>query len=765
MEMTSIDSNKRFSRRTFVKGTGALVVGFSLSGATTGEALANAGKAGIAPSWPQPSLTAVDSFLEILSDGRIIGKVGKGTGSMGVTTAIQQLFAEELDVPMSSITMMVGDSYTTPNQTGASGSNGLQTEWTAVRQAAATARQQLLQLASAKLGVPASGLVVHDGVVTGGGSSVTYGQLIGGQKFNLQLSATAPQKDPAGFKVVGTAAQRAEIPHIVNGTLPYITDVRLPGMLHARHVRPPVAGAQLVSVNGPHNLPGLVKVVTKGNYVAVVAKTEWQAIQAAAALKVTWKKPATPVLPNGYGDLYRYMTTSKPAATSVGTNVGDVDKAFAGAAKTLSSTYQSDFQSHASMGGACAVADVRDGGCRLWTGGQKPYGMVNTVSDMLGIPKDNIRSTYLVGPGSYGRNDADDAAVEAAYLSQQVGAPVRVQWMRSEATGWDPKSPAQQTTVEAALDASGKVVGLRWTNYTISGTQVSAGAQKASDTLIGNLMGMPSTEGNEFAFDSNSYGFPNVRKTSYIAPWTQALGTGLRSAHMRDPNGPQTAFASEQFIDELAAAAGQDPVAFRLSYLTAERDKNVVRQVAQAANWQARPGPNPANGPKTVVAKGRGISYQTRSGTVNAVVAEVEVNRKTGHVKVTKFTAGQDSGIVINPGTARGTIEANLMQATGRALHESVRFDQNGVKSVDWETYPIASIEDVPEMNVILVNAKGIGVDGKFVSPSGGGEPSTRPTAGAIANAIFDATGVRVRRQPMTPATVLAALKAAGKAL
>jgi CO/xanthine dehydrogenase Mo-binding subunit len=234
---------------------------------------------------------------------------------------------------------------------------------------------------------------------------------------------------------------------------------------------------------------------------------------------------------------------------------------------------------------------------------------------------------------------------------------------------------------------------------------------------------------------------------------------------MRDPNGPQTAFASEQFMDELAATLGQDPVQFRLAYLSSARDKNVVQQVAQAAKWQTRPGPNPANGAKQVVVKGRGIAYQQRSGTVNAVVAEVEVNRKTGAVKVTKFTAGQDAGLVVNPGTATGTIEANLMQAMGRAMHESVRFDANGVKSIDWDSYPIASIKDTPEMNVILVNAKGIGVDGAFVNPSGGGEPSTRPTAAAIANAIFDATGVRVRRQPMTPATVHAALKAAGKAL
>jgi CO/xanthine dehydrogenase Mo-binding subunit len=275
-------------------------------------------------------------------------------------------------------------------------------------------------------------------------------------------------------------------------------------------------------------------------------------------------------------------------------------------------------------------------------------------------------------------------------------------------------------------------------------------------------MGIQTPQGNAPAFDSQNYGFDNVLETAHAVDWEQGLGTGLRSANMRDPNGPQTTFASEQFVDELAAAVKQDPVAFRLAYLTDERDKNVVRQVAQAAKWSARPGPNPKAGKGTVV-KGRGIAYQTRSGTVNATVAEVEVNRKTGHVQVTRFVHAQDAGFVVNPKAITGTIEANLMMSLGRALKESVRFNSKEVTSLDWETYPIASITDLPDVKVVLVNANGIGVDGKFVSPTGAGEPSTRPTVAAIANAVFDATGVRVRRAPLTPKVVLAALKAAGK--
>jgi nicotinate dehydrogenase subunit B len=751
-----------FTRRTFVKGSGALAAGFSVSGVFSLQAFAAGEKRTIA-IWPKPPVDQVDSFLEITTDGKVIGKVGKGTGSMGLITSIQQLFAEELDVPMSSITMKVGDSFTTPDQVGASGSNGMLTEWATVRQAAATAREQLLKLASAQLGVPVAALSVKDGVVSGGGKSVTYAQLAGGKTFNLAISAKAPQKDPSQFTVIGTSPQRSEIPHIVGGSYPYVMDVRLPGMLHARNVKPPVAGAELVSVNGPHNLPGLVKVVSKGNYLAVVAKTEWQAVQAAAALKVTWKKPPAPRFPNGYDALYSYMGSSKPLATQVRKNVGNAPAAIAAAPKKVSATYMHDFQSHASMAGTCAVADVRkDGSCVIYFGGQKPYGAARPTAELLGIPVENVRVIWYPGPGSYGRNDADDGGMEAAFLSQQVGAPVRIQWMRGEVQQWDTKAPPHLTTLEAGIDSNGKVIAWNWTARSISSSHTPAAATKPGDTLAGNLMGIQTPQGNAPAFDSQSYGFPNVLETGHAIEWGQGLGTGLRSANMRDPNGPQTAFASEQFVDELAAAVGQDAVDFRLAYLTEERDRNVVRQVKQAAGWDTRPGPNPKAGKGTVV-KGRGIAYQTRSGTVNATVAEVEVNRKTGHVQVTRFVHAQDAGIVVNPKAVTGTIEANLMMSLGRALKESVQFNADGVTSNDWESYPIASIVDLPDVKVVLVNADGKGVDGKFVTPTGAGEPSSRPTAAAIANAVFDATGVRVRRAPMTPKVVLAALKSAGK--
>ncbi len=757
-----------FSRRRFIEGTGSIVVGFSLAGALAGEAAAK-GTDVVTGVWPKPSTTAVDSFLEIKSDNTVVAKFGKGTGAQGLITSIRQLYAEELDVPLSSVSAIVGDSYLTPDQVGASASNGMVTEWTTVRQAAATARQALLSMAATKLGTTADKLYVKNGTVyvTGAPGSVTYGQLIGGQKFNLQLSATAPQKAPAAMTVVGTSPQREEIPRIVTGNYDYVNDVRLPGMLHARNIKPPVAGATLVSVDGPHNLPGLVKVVSKGNYLAVVCKTEWQAIQAAKALKVTWKAPATPPFPDGYDAFYQYLATGTPVGTTVNTNVGDAVGAYNAAPTKVSATYMYDFQSHASFSGTCAVADVNmtTQTARIWFGGQKPYGVANTVSDLLGIPVSNIRVTWYPGPGSYGRNDADDGGLEAAYLSSVVGAPVRIQWMRDEVQAWDPKGPAHLTTLQGGIDANGKVVSWNWTSRSISTGHTAAAASKKGDTLIGTLMGYVTPQGTSAAFDSQSYGFPNVLKTGYAIDWAQALGTGLRSANFRDPNGPQTTFASEQFIDELAYAAKLDPIDFRLTYLTAIRDINVVKAIRTASNWQSRIGPSPDASSSKRVVSGRGMAYQTRSGTVNAWMCVVTVDRHTGEVKITKFVAAQDAGFVVNPVAISGGIKGNIMMSIGRSLRESVQFDATKVKSVDWVSYPITAIKDTPkELDVVLVNTTGMDT-GTFVSPSGAGEPSTRGVAAAIANAIFDATGVRVRRCPMTPEVVLAALKAAGKAL
>jgi CO/xanthine dehydrogenase Mo-binding subunit len=770
MEMTP-NVDKTLSRRTFVKGGGSLVVAFSLAGAAAGETLGKstgAGKAAAANVWPRPPVNQVDSFLEIRADNTIIAKFGKGTAAQGTSTGVVMMYADELDVPLSSISMIVGDTYLTPDQVGASGSNGTSTEWVEVRRAAATARQHLLNLASARLGVPVANLTVKDGVVSGTGTSqtVTYGQLIGGQKFNLTISPTAPQKTPAQFKVMGTPQQTIEIPRIVTGTHEYAADVRLPGMLYATHVRPPVAGATLVSVNGPHNLPGVVKVVAKGNYLAVVAKSQWQSIQAAHALDATWKPPAAPPLPNGYDAFYDYLADGPKASQSV-TRVGDAPGAIAKAAKVVEATYKIDFQGHSTVGPSAALADYRDGSCVVWMGGQKPYGQQGAITDMLktlvnpNITMDNVRVIYVHGASSFGRGESDDVSMEAAYLSALVGAPVRVQWTRAEASSWDTKGAPGLVKVQAGLDAANKVVGFNWWSSSVKKQPFAA--ITLGDTLMGQLMGYKPSRYDDSFLSYSGYGYPNVLMTATNVPWTQAEGTGLWSAHLRSPTGTQLSFAAESFEDELAAAAGLDPIAYRLTYLSNPRQVRVVKELAKASGWASRPGPNPASSSNATVVSGRGIALKA-NGTA-AIVAVVKVNRKTGHVQVTRITSANDHGFVVNPAALTTTVKAAVMYGTSRALFERTTFTSSKVTTVDWESYRILGIEDAPKIKVVLVGSDGIAPDGTFTTPQGAAEPAQDATPAAIANAIFDATGVRVRRMPMTPDVVLEALKAGGKAL
>jgi CO/xanthine dehydrogenase Mo-binding subunit len=759
---TTLD--KTFSRRSFIKGSGSLVVGFSMAGALSAPAL---GQAAPTPGfWPRPPVNQVDSWLEILADNTVIAKFGKGTAHQGTSTGVLQMYADELDVSIDRIKMILGDSYLTADQRGASAENGIETAWVQNRQAAATARQFLLNLASARLGVPVASLTVTDGVVSGTGTAqkVTYGELLAGRKFNLTVSATAPMKTPAQFKVMGKPHLQESIPRIVTGTYRYVHDVRVPGMLYAVNVRPPQAGATLVSVNGPHNLPGVVKVVAKGNYLAVVAKSQWQAIQAANALKVTWKPPAASPLPASYDAFYDYLATA-PRIRSQVTNTGNAAAAIASSTKVVEAQYKIDFQSHATVGPFTTVADFRDGSCVVYMGGQKPYDQQVAVADMLAtlidpkIKLENVRVIWYPGASSYGRSEADDVSVEAAYLSAILKAPVRVQWQRSESTSWDMKGAPALVNMRAGLNSSGKVVGFELTSFSVP--KIPSSATKLGDTLMGALMGFKPREHQDSFLSYTGYGYPNVSATRYNVPWEQTVGTGLHSAHLRAPTGPQTGFFAEQFEDEIAAAAGMDPVSHRLTYLSNAADRRVVQVAAKESGWAARPSPGPdASSSKTVVT-GRGIAVR---GNI-AVVAVVDVNRKTGKVDVRKITSANDHGFVVNPATIMPTIKSGIMYAISRSLFESVTWDGKKVTSVDWLTYPIPGIEDTPTMKVILVGQDGTGPTGAFTNPSGAGEAPTIPVPAAIGNAIFDATGVRVRRMPMTPKVVLDALKKAGKAL
>jgi CO/xanthine dehydrogenase Mo-binding subunit len=489
----------------------------------------------------------------------------------------------------------------------------------------------------------------------------------------------------------------------------------------------------------------------------VICQREEQAIRAARELRATWSEPL-PMFPASYDALYALLRNDKPTVSETGNATGDVDAALADAATRIEARYEYPFQSHASMAPACAVADVTSESAHVWAGGQKPYPLRKAIAEMLALPLEAVRVTWMPGPGSYGMNDADDAAMDAAVLSQTVGKPVRVQYMRQDGTGWDPKAPPIAFRLRGGLDASGAIVALDYEARGFSGRVRANGTEHAGDTLAGQLIGGYKAASTDlFQFPDESYRIANRRRVSHIIAWEKSLPTGLRTAHLRDPDGMATCFASESFIDELAAAAKADPVEFRLRHLGNAKHAAAVKAAAARAGWDTRPSPRAQSVPAGI-ARGRGIAYAPRSGVIVATVAEVEIEMSTGQLRVTRFVCAHDCGYVVNPLNLQGTIEANLMQSMSRAMHEQVLFDATHVRSVDWSSYPIVDMTEIPDAVDIVVLGNVPGAESR-----GAGEPSTRPTAAAIANAIHDATGVRIRRVPFTPDALLAAFKAAQK--
>ncbi len=622
--------------------------------------------------------------------------------------------------------------------------------------------------------MPADELEVIDGVVQVKGStkgdaskSVSYAELAGagdlndalkvsGDGFSLNVVGLGKPKDPSAYTIVGKPVPREDLPPKILGHFKYVTDVRVPGMLHGRVIRPSGVGATFVSVDeSPAKaIPGFVKTIVKGNFVGVVAENEWAAIQAAKAVKVTWTAPKQ-AFPE-QKDLYAYMRSAQPKASKETLKRGDAAAALSNAAKKVEASYEFPFQSHATMGPGCAVADVHtDGITTVWSGGQKPHDLQKGFAELLRVPIDTVRVIWVEDAGSYGRPGIEDAAADAVLLSQAVGKPVRVQWMRHDMTAWGSKGPAVMCDLVAGLDAQGEVSALQFTSRAFSGGETHFRPDAMGNYLGAQLTGIPNTTGvDEFAqwgAETADYSFQNLHATAHVVAAFHPSASPLRTTHLRDPEGPATSFATESFMDEMAAAAGVDPLEFRLKHLDEPRAKAALLAAAQKAGWDTRPSPKKvaAGGD---IATGRGVGLSTRNGTYVGTVAEVEVNRKTGAVRVTRFVCAHDCGLIINPEALRTTIEANLIQSLGRALKEEVMFDRSNVTSVDWKTYPVARASDVPEqVDIVLINHPEL-------PSSGAGEPSSRATAAAIANAIFDATGARVRQAPLTPARVKAAL-------
>ena len=698
----------------------------------------------------------LDTWLAIAADGNVLASVGKIDAGLGIPTAFAQIVADELDVAFERVSIRMGDTATTPDQRGTGSSNGITDGGAALRAAGAQARAFLLARAAERLAVPVAQLAVRDGVVrvqADPGRSVSYADLLRGGRFELVYDAKSKPKEPARYRVVGQPLPRSDIPPKVRAEFRYLVDHRVPGMVHARVLRPPTAGASFIGIKALPATPGFIRLVQQGNFVAVVAEREEQAVLAVRSVQLEWSAPKLR-FSKDYDALYETLRTAPSQSRKVDRSNGDVDAGLQAAARRIAVSYEYPFQSHACMGPACALAQVDAAGVTVWMGGQKPYPLRKTVAELLGRQASDVRVVWMPGPGSYGMNDADDAAVDAVIIAQAVGRPVRLQYARSDATAWDPKGPPGVFHLQGGLDAAGRVTAFDYHSRGYSGRTRPSGTQRYGDTLAAQLIGNGATKSEDlYQVSAESYRFDHQRVSGELIDWRSSLSTGLRTAHLRDPDGMATTFASESFIDELALAAAKDPVAFRLQHLGDARHAAVVRAAAERAQWQPRVGPNPVSASATTL-RGRGMAYAPRNGAVVAIVAEVEVERATGQWRATRFVVAHDCGLVINPLSLERVIESNILMSLSRTRHEAVRFDAERVHSVDWLTYPILDMTEVPDrIDVVLVGNQ----PGRSY---GAGEPSTRPVAAALANALFDATGRRLRRVPFTPERLLAALNA-----
>jgi CO/xanthine dehydrogenase Mo-binding subunit len=742
--MTGMLTEKGFTRRSFVKGSGALVVGFSMAGsAVAGKATAAVTRGDVAGP-PDPA--AIDTWLQVNADNTVSifhGRVELGQGS---TTGLLQIAAEELDVDFSQIVATRADTNVSPNQGSTVGSSSIRTAGVQLRAAAAEARQALLTLASARLGVPAAQLSVAKGIVSGGGKSVAYGDLIGGKLINAKLSGTAPQKQIADYKVVGKRVARIDIPDKVTGKFTYIHNVRVPGMLHGRVVRPRGQGAYgsgakplSVDASSIKNIKG-AQVVRVGDFLGVVAPHEYGAIQAAAQLKVKWAVDAK--LP-GNGDIFRKMR-SEQTDDRVQVDTGNFDAAFGAAGvKQVASTYTFDYNNHGALGPMCAVADVKPGSATVLAMTQGIYALRPKLATALDLPESAVRVQFYDGSGCYGPSTYDDVAISAAVMSKATGKPVRLQFMRWDEHGWDTHGPAQLTDVRGAVDAAGKIVAYDYTGWGIPYYSLDTALE-----LIGQPIPTPGRGNADTASAGAQYALPNRRVTGKSLPLFNGY---LKTRQLRAPLAPQAAMASEGLIDELAVAAGMDAVEFRRTNITDERWLGVLNAAASAAKWQRRVSGSRKQSGNVVT--GRGVALGGFANSYVGVVAEVEVNRKTGKIVAKHVYAAQDAGLAVNPALIENQMLGSVIQGVSRALFETVTTSKTQVTSLDWASYPTLRFKDSPNVTTVVVNRPD-------KPSSGSGEPPLAPTPAALANAFFDATGVRIRQAPMTPGRVRALLKA-----
>ena len=696
-----------------------------------------------------------ETFIRIAADGEVRAYNGHVDLGTGIRTALGQIVAEELDVSFARVVVVLGDTNEVPNQGPTIASETIQITAVPLRKAAAQARQFLIERAAERLELPVEELSIEDGLIRGKDNrSISYGELIDGDTIRLELADDVPMKAVENYGIVGQSVPRVDLPAKATGELTYVHDVRVPGMLHGRVVRPPYAGVDagpfvgtsLESVDeaSVRDIPGLVAVVRIGDFVGVVAEREENAIKAATRLKVEWKP--TPTLPD-LADIENALRAN-PSTPRTLKSKGDVDAAISGAAKPMPRTYIWPYQMHASIGPSCAVADCQDGHIRVWSGTQNPHMLRADLAMLCERPEAEIEVIRLEAAGCYGRNCADDVSADALLLSRAVGRPVRVQLTREQEHAWEPKGSAQLIDVNGALNEDGSVAA-----YDFATRYPSNGAPTLALLLTGRVAPVPAAleMGDRTAIPP--YDYENMRVVAHDMPPI------VRASWLRGVSALPNSFAHESWIDECAEEAGVDPIEYRLRYLKDERAIDLVHAVAERAGWRSRP-VREEKIPEGDIVRGRGFAYALYvhskfpgyGAAWSAWIADVAVNKATGDVSVTRVVAGQDSGLMINPDGVRHQIQGNVVQSTSRALMEEVSFDRTSVATREWGAYPIIKFPDVPEIDVLMVPRQD-------QPPLGVGESASVPSAAAIANAIFDATGVRFRELPFTPERILGGLR------
>jgi len=766
--MRTTGTKKQFSRRDFLRTSGALVVTFSATSLIQ-PFVAAQGPFDTHPSHIDP--TKLDSWLAVGSDGTVTAYTGKCDFGQGMFTVQTQLVAEELCVSVNKVKLIQCDTSFTPDQGTTSGSQSTPTNFNAenLALAAATAREALLSMAAINLGMPTDHLAIEDGVISGQSRRVTYGELIGGKHFEITLNSAAKRKSPNDWKVLGKPVPSMDRLALMTGTFEFLANVHVPGMLHGRVVRPPESGSTVVSVDekSVRHLPGFIKVVVRNNFVGVIAEKQYQAAEVARNLRVTWKPG--PGLP-AQKDFYDHMR-KQPSHDLMLVNSKDVEDKLKTAAGVLKATYSHPYQAHGSIGSSCAVADVQADRATIWSATQSVYPTQHGVSTLTGLPLENVRVIFVRGSGCYGINAADTVSFDAALLSQAVHRPIRVQLTRQDEFISENYGSSCVVDQRAGVDASGAITAWDCEVWSAS-LGGRPGYDKPGNVITGMLAGFApetvtpraATEPKEELRNRNnavpSYmagciagkcgGAGTIRSERVLA---HTVNSPFFTGPLRSPLRLQNTFAHECFMDEISAYVKADPVAYRLKHLSEPRVSDVVRAAAKAANWDARPSPR-LNNSRTGTVTGRGIAcvaYEGDNGYA-ALIAEVEVNQDSGEVQPKRFVIAHDCGPISNPDGLRNQIEGGILQGMSRALGEEITWDDRKVTSIDWASYNTLPVGiQLPAIEIVFI-------DRPSAEATGAGETAITLAAAAIGNAIFDATTVRLRQVPFTPAGLKTAL-------